>query len=456
MPGLAFMIFGPLLAAFAAGVLEDYRAKRILMGVTLFGYAAAWLSLVWGSSPTGQSLTAGGWPRHLGIELVVDAPFLAVTGLFAAILAASWAADQDGLLLKGKRSSLFLAILAGLTVWAANRDIFTTFVAVELTGASAYSLVARPGHLASYRAAFRYLIFGSVGGLIMLLGIGSLYYQSGYLNIVHLGLAGAGGLGLALVAAGLLTKSALVPFHTWLPEAHSHAPATISAILSGALLPMGIFTLARLVQNGISLASGRLDLLLVGIGALTVLTGHAWAGRQTETKRLLAYSSVAHMGYILCGVGCQTPAGLSAALLHLVVHGFSKACAFLSVGQLNLGGPRPTGRPGAGHHQPVAGAAFTYAVANLIGLPLTPGFLTKYLLTRTLVERGWLVPAIVLQVGTVLAFLYYWPLVRYLWSPNKSITSWAFPPGGPWLAAGLALASLWLPRLFSVLIASIP
>ena len=373
----------------------------------------------------------GGWAAPWGIEYRVDVVnafvLMVVSGistsvlLFARISAAS-EIDDD-------RQSLFytawLLCLTGLLGMAITGDAFNLFVFLEISSLSSYVLIAMGPDRRALTASYQYLIMGTIGATFILIAVGLLYLVTGTLNMADL----AGRIpdlahnrtlraAFAFLTVGMGLKLALFPLHLWLPNAYTYAPSAVTAFLAATATKVAVYALARFMFSvfgtAFSFDSMPLQLILVVLGTAAVLSGSSIAIFQHNVKRMLAYSSVAQIGYLMLGLSLATAAGLTATLVHLFNHALMKGGLFLAVGCMayRLGNTRLADLAGIGFRMPWTTAAFVIGGLSLIGLPLTAGFISKWVLVQAVLENGWWPLVVVIVVGALLAVIYIWRIVE--------------------------------------------
>ncbi len=456
----------PLLAAPLCVLVRRPTAAWavFLAAATLcFGCALA----LWAQVQAGGTLryAIGNWPAPFGIEYVVDAanvPLLVLVsllGLATALFARRSVQDE----IEPARSYLYYACLclylSGLLGIAITGDAFNVFVFLEISSLSAYALIALGRRRQALLAAFRYLVMGTVGGTFLLIGIGLMYALTGTLNMADLAeripaLYGNRALSAALgfIAVGLAIKAAVFPLHAWQPDAYSEAPSAASLLLAGAGAKVAIYAFLRYAFGvfGAELVSERLPLaqiaLLAGIAAM--LIGSAVACFQTDLKRLLAWSSIGQVGYIVTGLGLATRQGLAAAYLHLVNHGLIKAGLFAAAGivLLRLGSVRLDALAGLAQRMPWTFAAILIGGLSLIGVPLSAGFVSKWALAQALVagQHWWMLAAML--ASSLLALVYVGRVVEVMWfrTPPAAAPAELTSVGMPLTAWALVLLTLAL------------
>jgi multicomponent Na+:H+ antiporter subunit D len=438
------LVAAPLLAALLAVVVP--RRGALVALLALAGVAAALLVLLSNVAQLGViNLAAGGWQAPLGITLRADGLALAFLTMTALVMAAVLVCARPQFAGIGQdreaRSQwafwpLALMLWSALNVGFLSRDLFNLYVALELLTVAAVALAAIEGKTGALAAALRYLMFALWGSLAYLLGAALMYSAYGTLDLALLAAQGierqaevpGGGAIMIWIAAGLMTaglaiKTALFPFHAWLPPAHSGAPAPASAMLS-ALVPKASFViLIRLWFEALpDLASPGLLVTLGAMGAVAVFYGSLLALRQTRLKLIVAYSTVAQIGYLflvfpLAGgdsfVQPWAAGAWTGAMFQALSHGLAKAAMFLCAGAwiIAVGHDRLDGMRGLARAYPVTAFAFGLAAVTLIGLPPSGGFTAKYLMLTAAFASGQAVWGVVLVGGGVLAAAYlYRPL----------------------------------------------
>ncbi len=400
---LPLFIAIPLLGAFLVSLIGK-KIKRMpdVMGVLV-------TSLLCGLSLWSVKLyythgiltySVGGWRPPVGIGMVLDGltSFMLVTVNLIAFCVAIYSIDyMERFTSKWKFYTLFLLMLAGMNGVIITGDLFNLFVFLEIASIASYALVAFGTERHELEAAFKYAIMGTVGSLFLLLGIGFLYSYTSTLNMADMAAIlmqkGVGSITLmvsVLFLMGFGLKAALVPFHAWLPDAHPSAPAPISAMLSGVLIKsLGIYTLCRIFYNVIG-ASGEILSILMFLGALSMIIGGLLALGQWDFKRLLAYSSISQIGYVILGIGLGTPLGILAGLFHLFNHSVFKSLLFLDAGAVEYStGTRDLRKMGGlAKKMPVTSTTSLIASMSIAGIPPFNGFWSKLLIIIATVEAG--------------------------------------------------------------------
>lgn len=355
----------------------------------------------------------GGWPPPLGISYLVD-KFSIVFAFIVVLLTFITFIFGIDYLKKEHGAEYYYALLfilnAGMLGILFTNDFFNLFVMLELLGISAYGLVAfRRSIREAVEAAFKYAIISSISTSIYLFAIlGFAYGTFGTFNMIDFALklsnktlpitwevlsnveiASAFFLMLTIIAFTI--QIAAVPFHFWLPDAHPEAPSTISAILSGAVIKIGIYVISRLIftiYNAQTSVANDARLVLLALGSASALYGAILMNVQEDYKRLLAYSSIMNIGTILIGLGLGTKTSLIAALYHVVNHAMAKALLFLTSGSFSyaLHERQLNKLKGAGKLMPVTNASLIIGILSIAGMPPFNSFMSKLLLYVGFVE----------------------------------------------------------------------
>jgi formate hydrogenlyase subunit 3/multisubunit Na+/H+ antiporter MnhD subunit len=421
------------------------RAERVAVAVMPLGLAVtlAIASVVWGSRHTLQYVI-GGWPPPLGVMLRADGLAVAMMLTAALLLPAIGVfARAQFTAAEGRGPFVFWALL--LALWAAlnavflGADLFSVYVALELLTFAAVPLVSLDGSAETLAAALRYLIFSLLGSVPYLLGTALLYGVHGTLDIVLLSSRVRAGpaawAALSLMTAGLLAKAALYPLHLWLPPAHAGAPAPASAMLSGLVVKAPFFVVLRLWFDVMPGLPDRAAAQLLGLlAAAAILFGSIVALRQARLKLLVAYSTVAQIGYLFLilplagGSLMGDPWGSSAwtgGVLQAISHAFAKAAMFMAAGLVAeaLGHDRMAGLAGVGRALPITAFAFGLGGLSLMGLPPSGGFVAKaMLLTAAVAEGQWWWALVVLLGGLLDRGYVFLVLARALSDPTEPLT----------------------------------
>ncbi|HUV66813.1 MAG TPA: proton-conducting transporter membrane subunit [Sedimentisphaerales bacterium] len=379
----------------------------------------------------------GKWPIPLGINLVLDglsSLMLLAIGVVAAGAMLFSAGYMERYTAKSKYLSLFLLMVAGMNGLVLSGDIFNLFVFLEIASLASYALVGFGCGHEELEASFKYMVLGTVASLFVLLAIALVYGNTGVLNMAYISKAvqssgvNAGlGFALGLFIVGFGLKAALVPFHAWLPDAHPSAPAPISAMLSGVLIKtLGVYALARVVFNvfGVSVEVGW---LLIVLGILSMVAGAFLAIGQWDIKRLMAYSSISQIGYVVLGIGlgalllargdslAWASLAIFGGLFHLVNHAVYKSLLFLTSGSVEMStGTRDLREMGGlAAKLPFTRTACTVASASIVGIPPFSGFWSKLILIIAAVQAHFYWIAAVIVFVSLCTLIMYLKVQRY-------------------------------------------
>lgn len=400
----------------------------------------------------------GGWGAPLGIDLAADglsAAMLLLTqgvALPLAIHARAYfkAGDPAGVWFW----PLLGFLLAGLNALFVSADLFNLYVTLELVGLAAVGLVAAGGGTQQVAAALRYLFATLLGSGAYLLGVALLYGAYGTVSsatLLPLVTAEAPRLvwiAAGLMVTGLLLKTALFPFHFWLPPAHGGAPAPVSALLSALVVKASFYLILRLWLGPLQALLPSFAWLLALLGAAAIFWGSWQAIRAVKVKRLIAYSTVAQLGYLfLIFPLLPAPGALQAGVMQVFAHGLAKAGMFAAAGVMikATGQDTVAGLAGAVERLPVTFFAFGLAGMTLMGLPPSSGFLAKWQIIDAALAQGHWVIAVVALAGGLLAAVYVFRVLRqaFLQAPAPD-TATAVPRTLEWTAFALAAASVLL------------
>ncbi len=454
MSQLPFLPLLPLLFGSVLALLVSlWRAEA----AQIVAVASTSLSLVFGV--TGlvtvvrdgpMSYELGGWPPPVGIEYVLDplSGFMVSIVAFIGLLVSLYPVDVAFDIRPGRGMPVYalaLLLLTGLTGVMLSGDLFHLFVMLEIYAISTYGLVSLGGDRGTF-AAFRYLLLGTVGSGLYLLGIGFLYFSTGTLNMADMAASlpaisdapsVLGGLGLIVI--GLALKMALFPLHIWLPDAHSFSPPGVAALLAAVQVKAGAYSLVRILfdvfgPTYLGAEGLPVSTALIWFGLAGIVVGSVLAIRQRDIKRMLAYSTVAQLGYIGVGIGLATPLALVGALLHVLNHALMKSALFLVAGGIiqrtHLKAiPRFAG---LGKRMPLTMFGFAIAALSMVGIPPLAGFWSKFYLVLGAVDvANWTV-AIVIGASSLLTLVYFLRLFEQIFvrEPEEALVTEATEPSG--------------------------
>jgi multicomponent Na+:H+ antiporter subunit D len=424
---VAFPLVGSVVALLAGLVRRKTGWPIAAIGSAL--QVAAAVALARRAFDGTVTYVVGGFDAPFGIELVVDGlsatmvVLVAVVGL--GVLGYARAA--------GPRSNAFYAtyllLIAGLTGMSVTGDVFNLYVFLEITGLAAYALVASGEGGDAALAALKYLIVGTVGASLFLLGIGYAYVATGTLNMADLSvkLADVGHTAtlvraaFGLMVVGLFVKVAVFPLHTWQPTAYADAPDAVSGLISALVSTVAAYALIRIVFSvftvGFLDANPLARVILLVAAAVSILLGSLLAVSQDDIKRMLAYSSVSQFGLIVGAVAIANGTALTGAAIHLVGHAVMKGGLFLAAGSVATAtGARTIGAfEGLAERLPASSGAFALLAFGVVGVPPTVGFVGKWYVALGAVEAESWPLAIVIFLSTLLTLAYVARLVERMY-----------------------------------------
>ena len=320
---------------------------------------------------------------------------------------------------------MYLLSLCGLLGIAITGDAFNLFVFLEISSLSSYVLISLGEDRRALTAAYRYLVMGTVGATFYVIGVGMMYMMTGTLNMADLAerlpqvadtrtvLAA-----LAFLTVGISLKLALFPLHVWLPNAYTYAPSVVTAFLAATATKVAVYALIRVyftVFGEVGLFENTpVGPVLMVLALMGMFAGSTVAIFQKNLKRMLAYSSIAQIGYMVLGLSFASVTGLAGGIIHLFNHALMKSALFLALGcvVMRIGSAHIDGFQGLGRRMPLTMAAFVVGGLSLIGVPLTVGFISKWYLVQAALEKGWWPIAVLIVLSSLLAVIYVWRVVE--------------------------------------------
>jgi multicomponent Na+:H+ antiporter subunit D len=402
---------------------------------------------------TGQpiSYVMGGWAVPQGIEYRVDVlnafVLVLVTSVGAVIMPyakRSVAREIDSHQQAGFYT-MYLLCLAGLLGITETGDAFNVFVFLEVSSLSTYVLIALGRHRRGLLASYQYLIVGTMGATLYVIGVALLYIVTGSLNFVdiasRLGEASAEYsrpvlAALAFLTVGICLKLALFPLHVWLPNAYAYAPSAATAFLAGTATKVAVYLLIRIFFSifGVAISFETLPVaeLLLVLSVAAMFLASISAVFEDHGKRMLAYSSVAQIGYITLGISLANQAGLTGSIVHLFNHAVTKAALFLALGAVfyRIGSLRISDFAGLGRTMPLTMAAFVVGGLSIIGVPGTAGFISKWYLALGALEKGYWPLVFLIVASSLIAVVYIGRVVEaaYFRAPTGAAAEAREPP----------------------------
>ena len=426
------LVVVPLVAAPIAALLNRPRLSwAVAVAATLWALYAA-LELLSQTMAAGEiHYELGGWAAPYGIEYVVDpvnAWVVVIVTLIGALVVPYARVSVEREITEDRIPlfyAAFILCLTGLLGIAVTGDVFNVFVFLEISSLSAYALIALGSDRRALTASFQYLIMGSVGATFIVIGIGLMYVMTGTLNMADLAdrlpeVSGTRTIPVAFtfLTVGITLKLALFPLHLWLPNAYTYAPSAVTAFIASTATKVAVYLLLRFFFTifGVTFSFDvmQLDRILMPLALIAIVAMSLVAIYQENVKRLLAYSSVAQIGYMVLGISFASVLGLTAGILHLFNHALMKGALFMSMGcvMYRVGSVRLERMHGLGRAMPWTMAAFVVGGLSLIGVPFTVGFISKWYLVQAALEQGmWPVAGVVL-LGSLLALMYVWKVVE--------------------------------------------
>jgi formate hydrogenlyase subunit 3/multisubunit Na+/H+ antiporter MnhD subunit len=471
IPALMILPMVIAIICFVAGSTKSSRIISIIGSITLVAICALQAGYVLQQAAPIE-LIVGGWQPPLGIRLSVN-EFSAIMLLMTSTigLAITFYSTQyfDEIEKELRFWPLWWFLITALNGIFISSDIFNTYIMLELLGLSAVSLIAIQGTQQALQASFQYLLVGLFGSLMYLLGVAIIYRTYGVLDnqlVADLVQSNASmQLALALITLGMMMKCALFPLHFWLPSAHSNASAPVSAMLSALVVKAAFFILFTFWFEILTPVVTSFAVTILGIfGAMAVIYGSYRAFTSPRLKQLIAYSTVAQIGYLFLAFPLMftTPDLARTAVIYFIVaHGCAKAAMFLAAGviQKTIGHDQLSELQGIASQLPISIFVFAITSASLIGLPPSGGFIAKWLLLNNAVEAGQWWWVLTLFIGGLLASAYLFRVLNLAFTTpaqEKSIAVLAVSEGKLLGAIGLAiitivigLNAMWLTNLIT-------
>lgn len=438
---LTYLVFSLVIPI--AGMIREQWSQPLAVLASAIAAALSLYGLIAHADAMPIRYFFGGWLPPVGIEFVYDGlsafMLVVVNGMAVPVLiharriAAAEFPDKTM-----PFYSVAMLMMLGFNGMILTGDLFNLFVFLEIASLSGYALIAIGTRQAPF-AAFRYLIIGTVGGSLFLLGVGFLYHITGTLNIIDMAdmlprIADQRAVvaALLLLVIGIAIKAAVFPMHGWLPDSYTFASSTSTALIAPIGTKVAAYVLIRILFFGFGLEASNLvvplNTILGLLAVVGILYGSIMAIPQWEMKRMLAYSSIAQIGYIVLGLSLGSMLGFIGAALHILSHAVMKGCLFMVVGTLRLHeGHTDIRRMDNSYRRkyPWTFAAFTVAAISMIGLPPLAGFFSKYYLVLGSIEQSnWIFLAVIL-ISSLLNAVYFFRILErvYLrdpWAPEDS------------------------------------
>lgn len=446
----ALQVVLPLLGAVVCAVLRrGASAWLVALVVSLAMPVVSGLMLAHVLTEGTISYAMGGWAPPWGIEYRVDllsAFVLMLVSVIGAVImtyARASVADEISPDRQPWFYCMYLLCLCGLLGITITGDAFNAFVFLEVSSLATYTLIALGQDRRALLAAYQYLIMGTIGATLYVIGVGLLYVMTGTLNMVDIA-ERIGTIGearpilaaLAFITVGISLKLALFPLHVWLPNAYAYAPSVATAFLAATATKVAVYLLLRFFFSvfGVAIVFQSLPvteiLLLLSIAAM--FGASIVAVFQDDIKRMLAYSSVAQIGYITLGIALANQAGLTGGIVHLANHALIKGALFLLLGGvvMRINSVTLDDLAGLGRRMPLTMGAFVIAGLGLIGTPGTVGFISKWYLALGALDKGWWWLVLLLVASSLIAVIYVGRVVEvaYFREPSRLAKTASEPP----------------------------
>ena len=432
----------PLVGAMIGLLVRERRPLQTAwtLGTMLTSLASS-LWLLWAVWQTGQPVVfhSGGWMAPFGIVLVGDllsALFVVMTQLVMATGIIYALGSQDKVVTYPTFFPLFLTLATGLTGAMLTGDLFNLYVFAELLVISGTVLTAVSDDKYGTEAAYKYFYISLLASFFMLLSIGSLYISYGTLNMADLAVrVAADGSrplllpGIAFLMAAFMVKSAVFPFHFWQPDFHTAAPTAVSAMLSSVVVKLGVYGFLRMTTLLFVEQSPQIRAVLLALGVIGVVFGGLSALGTHNVKRMLAYSTLAQVGFILVGIGWGTPLSLAAAIVFAFNHSLIKAAMLMLAGYIASRASVKSAAfavvTGVGRPLPAAGVLFFLGSLALAGIPPTNGFVSKALLFTSGIDAQGMWPLFLIGLASIFTLMYTIRAFQRIWwqAPAEGIST---------------------------------
>ena len=364
---------------------------------------------------------------NIGLQIIFSS-FVLITTFYSRKIFLSEIHPDDS----GKAYSLWLLAVGSLNGIILTNDIFNLFVFLEISALSSISLIALGAGMnrKALLAAFNYLIIGAIGATFYVIGVGFAYSMTGTLNmsdlVIQLSQYSTGQLaifaGMSFMLIGLMVKSAVFPLHLWLPPAYSYAPSAVSTLFAALATKAILYFFVRLIYEVFTFYDHYLiiflDYVLMPLSVSAIFVGTIIAIYQDDIKKLLAYSSIAQIGYITLAFSMNDQSGVTAGFIHIFNHALIKGGLFMAIGYFAFSSQdRVTlsSINGYGQKYPITSFALLICGVSLIGIPLTNGFVSKLYLFQALYYNHMFITIALVAISSALAVIYFWKIVESLW-----------------------------------------
>ncbi len=431
------LIIIPLFTVFSLGLFAFFSKKYIIPLVltsSLLSTVIIFFFIFNRETKLPFSYNLGSWQPDLAINIIVDHYTLVIFAAMGLITLLSVIYSLTEITRNKAKFYLLLNVLfVGTAGMVMTADLFNLYVFFEITSISSYALVAYNDKDISLEAAFKYLMLGTVSAVFLLLAIILTYMATGTLNMVLIP-ERLGNLPvltrqilIAFYLIGLGVKFAIVPLHTWLPDAYVGVPITYNVLSSALIIKTQFFVLMRILYIffGLNfLQNNMISTILLVWGIFSMLFGHAAAFQQNNLKRLLGYSTIAQMGYVIIAFSLGTPAGILAGSFHMINHGIMKGAIFFAAGNLHkaAGSYQLDKMQGMADIMPKTSLIFVLILLSMVGIPPLSGFASKWLILEASLEAGYLLPAFMIILGSFLSLGYYLSIIINIYTGEKNFS----------------------------------
>ncbi len=454
----------PLAGKTSKRVLPDLLSNAVLLGLLV--YAATGVRALLAKGPVVEQVRWLGEAVNIRLALDGFSLFMLMAIQLVSFCVGLYSINyMEHYGAKANYYALLLVMVAGMNGLVLSQDLFNVYIFLEVAAIASYALVAYGLGAEELEASFKYLMLSVVASAAILTAIAVLYGMTGALSFdaVAAGLRtleanAVVGVVAALFLMGFGLKAALIPFHAWLPDAHPSAPAPISAILSGLLIKVsGVYVIARIFFHILGMTPA-LSQILMWLATVSIVVAAFLALGQNDMKRMLAYSSISQVGYVVLGIGLGTPLGVAGGLFHLFNHAIAKSLLFFTSGSVQQAtGTRNLDEMG-GLAKKMPWTAGTNIVGSLsiAGIPPLGGFWSKLIIVMALIQSGEWILAVIAILASILTLWYYLILQRKAFF-GKLAEQWIKVKEAPfWMtAASVVLAllvigvGLWFATVFS-------
>jgi len=435
----ALVVVLPLIVSAIIAFMPSSRWPWIISMITLVVHLFISFELLSMVQTSGVILYEfGNWQPPWGIAFKIDginiglqiifSSFVLITTFYSRKIFLSEIHPDDS----GKAYSLWLLAVGSLNGIILTNDIFNLFVFLEISALSSISLIALGAGMnrKALLAAFNYLIIGAIGATFYVIGVGFAYSMTGTLNmsdlVIQLSQYSTGQLaifaGMSFMLIGLMVKSAVFPLHLWLPPAYSYAPSAVSTLFAALATKAILYFFVRLIYEVFIFYDHYLiiflDYVLMPLSVSAIFVGTIIAIYQDDIKKLLAYSSIAQIGYITLAFSMNDQSGITAGFIHIFNHALIKGGLFMAIGYFAFSSQdRVTlsSINGYGQKYPITSFALLICGVSLIGIPLTNGFVSKLYLFQALYYNHMFITIALVAISSALAVIYFWKIVESLW-----------------------------------------